>query len=57
MVFCAEFPKDKLQLTEVIRIDIEEMAGKEYLGVELFGNRTLDASQDKAQLPIVLQRE
>ncbi len=55
--FCAEFPEDKLQLTEVIRIDIEEMVGKEDLGVELFGNRALDALHDKAQLPIVLQRE
>ncbi len=55
--FCTEFPEDKLRLTEVIRIDIEEMVGKEDLGMELFGNRALDALLDKAQLPIVLQRE
>ncbi len=55
--FSTEFPEDKLRLTEIIRIDIEEMTGKEDLGVDLFGDRALKALKERTQLPIVLNRE
>jgi nitroimidazol reductase NimA-like FMN-containing flavoprotein (pyridoxamine 5'-phosphate oxidase superfamily) len=52
-----EFPQDKLELTEVVRIDIEEMVGKEDLGtgpLSEAAHRALDAN---LQLPIVLERD
>ncbi len=51
-----EFPEEKLKLTAVVRIDIEEMTGKEDLGKEQLREAALKALEDKATLPIVLER-
>jgi uncharacterized protein len=51
-----EFPEEKLKLTCVVRIDIEEMIGKEDLGKEQLKEAALKALEDKAALPIVLER-
>ncbi len=52
-----EFPEDKLKITAIVRIDVEEMVGKEDLGKEELKNAALRALQEKAVLPIVLERE
>jgi uncharacterized protein len=51
-----EFPEEKLKLTAVVRIDIEEMTGKEDLGKEQLREAALKALEDKVALPIVLER-
>ena len=51
-----EFPEEKLKLTCVVRIDIEEMTGKEDLGKEQLKEAALKALEEKAALPIVLER-
>ncbi len=51
-----EFPLEKLGITGVIRIDIEEMTGKEDLGKEELREAAIRALENKAQLPIVLER-
>ncbi len=51
-----EFPAEKLGITAVIRIDIEEMTGKEDLGKEELREAAIKALENKAQLPIVLER-
>jgi nitroimidazol reductase NimA-like FMN-containing flavoprotein (pyridoxamine 5'-phosphate oxidase superfamily) len=50
------FPEEKLKLTGVVRIDIEEMTGKEDLGKGQLKEDALKALQDKVPLPIVLER-
>ncbi len=50
------FPAEKLKITGVVRIDIEEMIGKEDMGKEALQESALKALEDKAQLPIVLER-
>jgi nitroimidazol reductase NimA-like FMN-containing flavoprotein (pyridoxamine 5'-phosphate oxidase superfamily) len=52
-----DFPGDKLSLTEVIRIDIEEMVGKEDLGTGQIAEAARRALDEKQQLPIVLERD
>ena len=53
-----EFPEDKLNLTAIIRIDIEEMAGKEDLGKEQSVREEVQkALEQKMPLPIVLERD
>ncbi len=52
-----DFPAEKLRITGVVRIDIEEITGKEDLGKERLKDRALEALEQKAQLPIVLKRE
>lgn len=50
-----DFPEEKLQITGIIRIDIEEMTGKEDLGKGNQEDAVLKALRDKVQLPIVLE--
>jgi uncharacterized protein len=51
------FPQDKLNLTEVIKIDIKEMVGKEDLGTGHLAEAARRALDEKQQLPIVLERD
>ena len=51
------FPEDKLQLTAIIRIDIEEMTGKEDLGKDTERERVLDFLKHKTPAPVVLERK
>ncbi len=51
------FPEEKLRITGVVRIDIEEMTGKEDLGKDALQEAAIKALESKAQLPIVLERE
>ncbi len=53
----ADFPEEKMSITAVVCIDIEEMVGKEDLGKEPLKAAALKALEDKAPLPIVLKRE
>ncbi|MDA8340157.1 MAG: pyridoxamine 5'-phosphate oxidase family protein [Nitrospiraceae bacterium] len=52
-----DFPEEKLQITGIVRIDIEEMVGKEDLGKDKLREAVLKALKDKVQLPIVIERE
>ncbi len=51
-----DFLEEKLQITGIVRIDIEEMVGKEDLGKEKLKEAALKALADKVHLPIVLER-
>lgn len=53
---CGDFLEEKLQITGIVRIDIEEMVGKEDLGKEKLKEAALKALADKVHLPIVLER-
>jgi nitroimidazol reductase NimA-like FMN-containing flavoprotein (pyridoxamine 5'-phosphate oxidase superfamily) len=53
----SDFPEEKMQITAIVRIDVEEMAGKEDLGKEELKAAALKALEEKAVLPIVLERE
>jgi nitroimidazol reductase NimA-like FMN-containing flavoprotein (pyridoxamine 5'-phosphate oxidase superfamily) len=52
-----EFREDKLQITGVVRIDIEEISGKEDMGKGGIGERLREAIQDKETLPVVIDPE
>ncbi len=52
-----DFLEEKLQITGIVRIDIEEMVGKEDLGKDKLQEAVLKALEDKVQLPMVLNRE
>ncbi len=52
-----DFLEEKLQITGIVRIDIEEMVGKEDLGKDKQKDAVLKALEDKVQLPIVLEYE
>ena len=49
------FLEEKLQITGIVRIDIEEMVGKEDLGKDKLKAVALKALEDKIQLPIVIE--
>ena len=51
-----DFPEEKLRITGVVRIDIEEVSGKEDLGKEEIKEAVLKALAERVQLPIVLER-
>ena len=51
-----DFPEEKLQITGIVRIDIEEMVGKEDLGKDEQKDAVLKALEDKVQLPVVLKQ-
>ena len=51
-----KFPEEKLKFTGVVRIDIEELTGKEDLGKEQLREAAINVLEDKAPLPIVLER-
>ncbi|MBI5043432.1 MAG: pyridoxamine 5'-phosphate oxidase family protein [Nitrospirae bacterium] len=50
-----DYLKEKLQITGIVRIDIEEMVGKEDLGKEHQMDIALRALKDKVLLPIILE--
>ncbi len=50
-----EFLEEKLGITGVVRIDIEELVGKEDLGKDKLKEAALKALADKVQLPIVIE--
>jgi nitroimidazol reductase NimA-like FMN-containing flavoprotein (pyridoxamine 5'-phosphate oxidase superfamily) len=52
-----EFPDDKMKLTAVIRIDVEEMTGKEDLGKDGLKEAAVKALRENEVLPITLYRE
>ncbi len=52
-----EFPEEKTAITGIVRIDIEEMTGKEDLGSEGLKDAVMKALEENAQLPIILERE
>ena len=52
-----DFPQEKLDITGVVRIDIEEIVGKEDLGKEEIRDAALKALAAKVQLPIVIMRK
>ena len=52
-----EFPAEKLKITGVVRIDVEEMTGKEDLGKDALHDAAIKALENKTRLPIVLERE
>lgn len=45
-----------MNITGVVRIEIEEMAGKEDLGKDALKEAALKVLEDKEQLPIVIVR-
>ncbi len=50
-----DYLEGKLQITGIVRIDIEEMVGKEDLGKEHQMDIALRALKDKVPLPIILE--
>jgi hypothetical protein len=51
-----EFLEEKLKITGVVRIDIEEMTAKEDLGKEKLREAALEALENKVHLPLILRR-
>jgi hypothetical protein len=49
--------EEKLKITGIVRIDIEEMVGKEDIGKTKHQETVLKALEDKVQLPIALENE
>ena len=49
------FPEEKLALTCIVRIDIEDISGKEELGKGEIRERVLQALEEKVPLPIILE--
>jgi nitroimidazol reductase NimA-like FMN-containing flavoprotein (pyridoxamine 5'-phosphate oxidase superfamily) len=52
-----EFSAEKLKITGIVRIAIEEMTGKEDLGRDRVKDAALTALEEKARMPFVLFRE
>jgi len=52
----AEFPPEKLAITGIVRIDIEEMVGKEDLGKDKLREAALRALEENVPLPIKLEK-
>ena len=51
-----EFPEDKLQLTAIVGIDIEEMTGKEDLGKDSEREKVLDLLKQRTSMRSMLER-
>jgi len=51
------FLEEKLKLTSVIRIDIEDMTGKEDLGKDYIKEAAVKALENKGALPTVISRK
>ena len=51
-----DFLEEKLNITGIVRIEIEEMTGKEDLGKDELKGKALKAMEDRIPLPIVLNR-
>ncbi len=52
-----DFLEEKLKITGIVRIDIEEMVGKEDLGKDEQKEAVLKAMEDRVTLPIALEHE
>ncbi|MDA8103811.1 MAG: pyridoxamine 5'-phosphate oxidase family protein [Nitrospiraceae bacterium] len=52
-----DFREEKLKITGVVRIDIEEMTGKEDLGKEELKEKALKILEDGIPLPVTIQRD
>jgi len=52
-----DFREEKLRITGVVRIDIEEMTGKEDLGKEGLRGKALKILVDGIPLPVTIQRD
>jgi nitroimidazol reductase NimA-like FMN-containing flavoprotein (pyridoxamine 5'-phosphate oxidase superfamily) len=52
-----DFREEKLSITGVVRIDIEEMAGKEDLGKGAMREKALQALERGVSLPVTLEAE
>jgi nitroimidazol reductase NimA-like FMN-containing flavoprotein (pyridoxamine 5'-phosphate oxidase superfamily) len=52
-----DFPEEKLRITGVVRIDVEEMTGKEDLGKGALKEKALEALRAGVPLPVTLERE
>lgn len=50
------FLEDKLEITGLVRIEIEDMTGKEDLGRDALKDVVLKALEEKAHLPLMLNR-
>ena len=51
-----DFPEEKVNRTGIVRIDLEEMIGKEDLGREGLKDAVLKALEENLQLPITLEQ-
>jgi nitroimidazol reductase NimA-like FMN-containing flavoprotein (pyridoxamine 5'-phosphate oxidase superfamily) len=51
-----EFAEEKLKITGIVRIEIEEMIGKEDLGQGNLQEAALDALESRVGLPVILRR-
>lgn len=49
-----DFPEEKFKITQVVRIDIEEMTGKEDLGKGELNKIVLEALRTRTRLPLAL---
>lgn len=52
-----DYLEEKLKITGIVRIDIEEIVGKEDLGKDKLKDAALKALADKGHLPVVLNRD
>jgi nitroimidazol reductase NimA-like FMN-containing flavoprotein (pyridoxamine 5'-phosphate oxidase superfamily) len=52
-----EFREEKLRITGVVRIDIEQIAGKEDMGKGRIRERLLEALEKREALPILIESE
>ena len=52
-----DFLEGKLQITGIVKIDIEEMVGKEDLGKERHNEAIMKVLEEKMPLPIVIEYE
>ena len=52
-----EFSEDTVKITGIVRIDIEEITGKEDLGKEQMKKAVVQALEERVRLPITLERE
>jgi hypothetical protein len=52
----SEFLEEKLKRTGIVRIDIEEMTGKEDLGKGKLREAALEALENKPDLPVILRK-
>lgn len=50
-----EFPEEKLKITGIVKLEIEEMTGKEDLGKDKMKDSALKALVDKEKLPVVME--
>ena len=53
----SELPEDTVKITSIVRINIEEMTGKEDLGKEQIKEAAVQALEERVRLPITLERE